>query len=110
MEKDPDPEPNQTNVPVASKEPVICTICRNPDITFTCFCYKCKKTFPTGKVCVITCPDDPECENAEEILYGQWTRTTYFCSKCNANYMFYDGCERYYFIESLLPDNKDSPK
>jgi hypothetical protein len=106
MEKD--QEPNQTQVPVESKEPVICSICRNPDLIFTCFCYKCKKTFPTGTNCVITCPDDPECENANEILYGQWTRTTYFCSKCNANHLFYDGCVIYYFITPPLDDNDTS--
>ena len=78
---------------------ITCTICINPDLIFTCYCYKCKKTFPTGKTCVITCPDDPECENAEEILYGQWTRTTYYCNKCDANHLFYDGYLRYHFIE-----------
>ena len=78
---------------------ITCTICRNPNLTFTCFCYKCKKTFPTGQTCVITCPDDPACENAEKILYGQWTRTMYFCSNCDANHLFYDGCLIYYFVE-----------
>ena len=94
--------------PSENKVEILCGICRNPDLIFTCFCYKCKKTFPTGKKCVITCPDDPQCDNAEKIMYGQWTRTTYFCSGCDANHMFYDAYLIYYFYKKPKITNNEA--
>ena len=87
-----------------------CELCQNSNLTFNCFCYKCKTDVATDGY-AIQCPNEDCCSFYDENSYfndlyrGRWIRTKYHCSHCNVFIVIYDVLLRYHFYDKLREKN-----